>query len=103
MVGSGATVLIRKFGSAVGVAVIGMGAEEKAAVGETESVIGWERSELVGVHETGRKGVGVGDGFGADVTMINGRDACSGALAPHPASRSAARMMLQRIVLMAKA
>jgi len=101
MVGSGATVLIMKFGSVVGVAVMGRAAEEKVAVGETESVIGWERNELVGVQETGRKGVGVGDGFGADVTVMNGRDGCSGALTPHPASRSAARMMLERIVLMA--
>ena len=103
MVGSGATVLMRKFGSAVGVWVMGTNAEGMVGVGENEPAIVWERSDEVGVHETGRKGVGVGDGFGADVTIMNGRDACSGALAPHPASRSAARMMLQRIVLMAMA
>jgi hypothetical protein len=62
---------MRKFGSAVGVAVIGRAAEGRVALGEGKPTIGWERSELVGVHETGRKGVGVGDGFGADVTRMN--------------------------------
>ncbi|HAV76092.1 MAG TPA: hypothetical protein DCX53_01935 [Anaerolineae bacterium] len=68
MVGNGATVLIRKFGSMVGTSV-GV-AEGEVEVGDDESIIGWERGELVGVHETGRKGVGVGDGLGADVTRI---------------------------------
>jgi len=54
----------------------------------------------VEVQETGRKGVGVGDGFGADVTRMKGSVGCVGALAPHPASRSAARMMLQRTIFM---
>lgn len=95
--------LIRKFGSAVGVCVMGTAAEERVGVGEKEPAIGWERSDEVGVHETGRKGVGVGDGFGADVTMMNGAIGCStgGALTPHPASNNAARMMPHRIDFMA--
>ena len=95
--------MIRKFGSAVRVWVIGRTAEERVGVGENEPAIGWERSDDVGVHETGRKGVGVGDGFGADVTMMNGAICCStdGALTPHPASNSAARMMPHRIGFMA--
>jgi len=91
MVGRGATVLMRKFGSMVGmsVGVGGMGGD----VGDDESVIGWERSELVGVQETGRKGVGVGDGFGAEVTIVKGSPCCADALLPHPASNMVAMMV----------
>ena len=51
MVGSGATVLIRKFGSFVGDAVE-VGARG-VDVDETESVIGWERTGAVCVQEIG--------------------------------------------------
>jgi len=66
MVGSGATVLMRKFGSVVGVSVCA-GAGE-VDVNESEPAIDWERGELVGVQDIGKKGVGVGEGSGADVT-----------------------------------
>ena len=95
MVGRGATVLTRKFGSIVGISVgVAAGGVE---VGEDESATGWERSEPVGVHETGRKGVGVGDGFGADVTIANGSDPSAGALLPHPASNNAVMTMVRQL------
>lgn len=51
MVGSGATVLMRKFGSAVGVSVCAGG--ENVNVGDVESSTSWERGDAVAVHETG--------------------------------------------------
>ena len=64
---------------------------------DDESTTGGGRGEPVGVQGMGWKGVGVGDAFGADVTIANGKDfdGLTGALLPHPASMSAARMCLQ--------
>jgi hypothetical protein len=59
---------MRKFGSMVGISVwVGTG---EVGDWENEAAPGWERDETVGVHDKGRKGVGVGDGFAADVTRI---------------------------------
>jgi hypothetical protein len=61
-------VLIRKFGSIVGTSVwVGAG---EVGDWENESTPRWERDEAMVVQETGRNGVGVGDGFGADVTKM---------------------------------
>lgn len=66
-------------------------------VWENESAIGGKRGEPVGVQGMGWKGVGVGEAFGADVTIAKGKtcDCSAGALLPHPASKRAARMSLQ--------
>jgi hypothetical protein len=69
------------------------------------SAIGWERSaswadeKTVGVQETGWKGVGVGDEFGAAVTNTNGRDDClvGNAAAPHPASNALSMIKARRL------
>jgi len=97
MVGRGATVLTRKFGSGVGVSVWAMESADELDDWEDESITGAERGEPVGVQGIGWKGVGVGDAFGADVTIANGKacDCCAGALLPHPASNKATRMILQ--------
>jgi hypothetical protein len=98
MVGRGATVLMRKFGSIVGTSVcVSAGGVEDA---DDESVIDWERSVPVGVQGKGWKGVGVGDAFGAEVTITKGGVGGAGALLPHPASKRAARMILQRMEFM---
>jgi len=47
----------------------------------------------VGVHGMGWKGVEVGEAFGATVTNSNG-GICAGALSPHPASSSAAMLVI---------
>ena len=91
MVGNGATVLMRKFGSAEGTPVwVGAGGVE---VWVAESAIGWERGEAVCVQGMGWKGVGVGEAFGAAVTSTKGREAGAGAAVPHPASNSAATII----------
>jgi len=97
MVGRGATVLTRKFGSGVGVSVWMIERADEEDDWEDESITGAGRGEPVGVQGIGRKGVGVGDAFGADVTIAKGKacDGCADALLPHPASNRAARMILQ--------
>lgn len=50
-VGCGARVLIRKFGSSVGMGVAVEGAEEK--FWEAETSVGWERAAPVGVQGIG--------------------------------------------------
>jgi hypothetical protein len=92
MVGRGATVLMRKFGSAVGGRVAVAGSE--VAVGKAGSSVGVGGSVPVGVQGMGWKGVGVGVAFGATVTSANGWEA--GTLVPHPDRRSAARMIQRR-------
>ena len=100
MVGSGATVLMRKFGSIVGTSVcVSAGGVD---VVDDESATSGERSVPVGVQGMGWKGVGVGEAFGAEVTMTKGSEGDAGALLPHPASKRAARMMLQRMEFMVK-
>ena len=97
MVGRGATVLTRKFGSGVGVSVWTIERADEDDDWEDESITGAERGEPVGVQGMGWKGVRVGDAFGADVTIANGNvcDCCVGALLTHPASNRAARMIFQ--------
>jgi hypothetical protein len=86
MVENGTRVLMRMFGSMVGMGVsVGRGT---VTVGVAVSPIG--SAVPVGVHGRGWKGVGVGEAFGAAVTRTNGRTAWAlaglGARAPHPAS-----------------
>lgn len=66
--------MMRKFGSMVGISVCAMaGAGGVAlAVWDDESVISGERGEPTGVQGMGWKGVGVGDAFGAEVTITKG-------------------------------
>ena len=67
-----------------------------------ESVIGWERSEVVCVQGIGWKGVGVGEGFGATVTNTNGRSGCADAFVLHPASRNAAMIVICQMGFMGR-
>ena len=101
MVGRGATVLMRKFGSIVGTSVwVSAGGVE---VREAESATGGARSVPVGVQGIGWKGVGVGEAFGADVTRAKGKACCSmGALLPHPASSKAAMIESRQKSFIAK-
>lgn len=93
MVGRGATVLMMKFGAGVGASVcIGPGGMD---AGEDESTTSGERGEPVGVQGMGWKGVGVGEEFGADVTIAKGSEEEAGAILPHPASKSAVKMILR--------
>ena len=48
----------------------------------------------VGVQGMGWKGVAVGEAFGALVTSSKGRAGCADALSPHPASKSAAMIVI---------
>lgn len=58
---------------------------------------------LVGVQGIGWKGVGVGEAFGADVTMTKGEACCdAGAMLPHPASSKAAMMDIRQMGFIAK-
>jgi hypothetical protein len=69
-------------------------------VREEGSAIGWERSdEVVGVQETGWKGVGVGEAFSAAVTNTKGRVGClvGNAAAPHPASTALSMIEERRL------
>ena len=59
-------------------------------------MVGVGGSVPVGVQGMGWKGVGVGDAFGAAVTKAKGRDCCTGAAVPHPASKSAVRMIQRK-------
>jgi len=103
MVGSGATVLMRKFGSIVGTSVCAAAGAKGVAVGDDDpssplkTVTGGERGELVGVQRMGWKGVGVGDGFGAEVTIAKGSDGGAGALLPHPASKRAVMIDIRQM------
>ena len=56
----------------------------------------------VGVQGMGWKGVGVGEALGAEVTIAKGSEGDADALLPHPASKRAVRMILQRMEFMAK-
>jgi hypothetical protein len=100
MVGSGGIVLMRKFGSMVEISV-GVGARG-VKVGRAELIV-VEAKEAVGVHGIGRKGVGDGVGFAADVTIANGRFCWADALLPQAVSRSAATMATGRMDLIGKA
>ena len=57
------------------VAVASTGA---VGVGDGVSVVLKDIDACVGVYRDGWKGVGVADGFGAEVTNTNGKGACSG-------------------------
>lgn len=70
------------------------------AVREAGSIVDVGRSVPVGVQGMGWKGVGVGEAFGATVTRENGTDCGVGAAVPHPASRTATRM-IQRVSFIA--
>ncbi len=73
IVGSGATVLTRKFGSMVGASVWAMESAGGEDACEEESTVSGGRGEPIGVQGMGWKGVGVGEAFGADVTITNGK------------------------------
>jgi hypothetical protein len=74
IVEKGTRVLMRIFGSMVGMGVsVGGGT---VAVGVEGSTVGEDSSVAVGLRGIGWKGVGVGEAFGAAVTNINGRAGC---------------------------
>lgn len=58
-------------------------------------------ADCVGVFSDGWKGVGVGDGFGADVIKMNGRGVCTTASAgvPHAESKNARSAMVEKAEL----
>ena len=98
MVGSGATVLMRKFGSMVGMSVGGGAVRVNVGGMEATAV---EANEAVGVQGTGRNGVGEGVGFAAEVTMANGYCSCAGVL-PQAVNRNTAMRMIGRMDFIAR-
>jgi hypothetical protein len=98
IVENGTSVLIRMFGSMVGMGVsVGGGT---VGVGVEGSMVGDASSVGVGLSGIGWKGVGVGEAFGAAVTSVNGRSGCWFAAAeanvPHPVRRYPARSRMCR-------
>jgi hypothetical protein len=99
--GGGAAVGYSTFRSAVGAGAVGLGRGSVVSVGNTSGGNGVENvsTEMVGngVGSAGWNGVGVGDGFGADVTSVNGvRSTVGGSDGAQAVSRKSRARVMRR-------